>query len=93
MNVTIAARSMNYTVVYNKNAEDATGTMKDSVTAPNAKVTANAFKRTGYTFAGWSLTPGEQEVEINNSGALKLPNAPTYGSKITLYAQWTKVKK
>lgn len=87
----IVAKSMNYTVKYIKNSEEATGIMKDSVTAANGKVTANAYKRNGYSFAGWSTTPGQQTVEINNAGQLSLSGVNVYGSTIYLYAQWTPI--
>lgn len=88
----INSRSMNYTVVYCANASDATGTMKNSVTPVNGKVTANSFKRNGYSFAGWSTTPGQHSVEIKNQGALVLGDVSEYGTTINLYAQWTPVK-
>lgn len=86
----IAAKSMNYTVVYNKNADDVTRSMKNSVTASSSKVTANAYKRTGHSFAGWSMIPGSLEVVIKNRGALTMSGATEYGSTINLYAQWVK---
>ncbi len=88
----IVAKSMSYTVVYVKNAEDATGSMKNSVTALNAKVSANTYKRNGYSFVGWSLTPGVQEAVISNKGRLVIDNENEYGKTIHLYAQWTPVK-
>lgn len=86
----IAVKSMNYTIVYNKNAEDATGTMKNSITALNGKISANVYKRNGYRFLGWSLKD-DGIVTINNSGYLVLENVKEYGSIIYLYAQWEKI--
>ena len=63
------------------------GTMSND-TIENAKnLTANAFTRNGYTFAGWAMAPNDTIVyadgaEITATGDSKGP--------VTLYAQWTK---
>ena len=83
-----------YNVIFNKNAADATGYMKDlmfehenrdSLATVAQPLTANSFKRPGYTFAGWS-TSSHGEVKYKDqevvSGLIgeKLP--------VVLYAQW-----
>ena len=83
-----------YTVIFNKNAEDATGTMADqSITyGENTQLTPNAFTRTGYTFAGWNTlaaptdeSPGTPYVDQQFVQNITDVNHGT----ITLYAQWT----
>ena len=83
-----------YTVIFNKNAEDATGTMADqSLTyGGNTQLTPNAFTRTGYTFAGWNTlaaptdeSPGTRYVDQQFVQNITDVNHGT----ITLYAQWT----
>lgn len=86
-----------YTVIFNKNAEDATGTMADqSLTYGEntqlTQLTPNAFTRTGYTFAGWNTlaaptdeSPGTSYVDQQPVQNITDVNHGT----ITLYAQWT----
>ena len=84
-----------YTVIFNKNAEDATGTMADqSLTygENTQQLTPNAFTRTGYTFAGWNTlaaptdeSPGTPYVDQQFVRNITDVNHGT----ITLYAQWT----
>jgi len=70
-----------YTVTYHANG--GTGTMEASVIPyAGANLRPNSFTRTGYTFAGWAMGPGEKEV-IYNDG-IKV----TLSSDITLYAVW-----
>ncbi len=82
-------RTMNYTISYDKNATNATGTMKDSSTAVGKALTANAYKRTGYVFVGWNTQADGSGESYANKEAFYLKNGDkVYGSKITLYAQW-----
>ena len=73
-----------YTIKYNKNASDATGTMANTTKYYGTNVTlrSNAFKRTGYSFAGWATEKGGNVVYSN--GATYTANA-----NVTLYAKWT----
>lgn len=77
-----------YTIVFNKNASDATGNMENVANAVPGKATelpANQFKRTGYEFAGWSLkTTGYPQYKDKDS-VLDLAEA---GNTATLYAIW-----
>ena len=72
-----------YTITYNKNASDATGTMASTTKYYGTNVTlrSNAFKRTGYSFAGWATSSG---------GAVVYANGATYSANasVTLYAKW-----
>ena len=73
-----------YTIKYDKNASDATGTMANTTKYYGTNVTlrSNAFKRTGYSFAGWATEKGGNVVYSN--GATYSANA-----NVTLYAKWT----
>lgn len=79
-----------YTVAFNANG--GTGTMSNQNftygTAQN--LTANDFKRTGYSFAGWNTkadgtgTSYTDKESVNNLTS-------TNGATITLYAKWTPI--
>lgn len=78
-----------YSVVFNKNASDATGTMAAQSFTYDAEkaLTANAFKRTGWTFAGWA-TSANGDVVYTDKQAVKNLTAEN-GKTVTLYAKWT----
>ena len=78
-----------YTVKFDKNNTAATGTMADqSFTYGEKKaLTANAFTRANYTFAGWAETANggvkyQDEEEVENLTSVD-------GATVTLYAVWT----
>ncbi|MCR5105676.1 MAG: InlB B-repeat-containing protein [Eubacterium sp.] len=84
---------LEYTVTFDKNAKDATGTMENQQfiygTAQN--LTANAYERPGYEFIGWSLKPYTKVIQLRNGdyenkGLAK--NITDYDKKVTLYAIW-----
>ena len=77
-----------YKVSFNANSSKATGKMSTiSMTYDKAKtLTANAFKRTGYTFAGWS-TSKTGSVKYANKASVKNLTSKN-GKTVTLYAQW-----
>jgi uncharacterized repeat protein (TIGR02543 family) len=87
-NVTLYAQwtANDYTVTFDANGDGGTGTMTPQTIAFNASanLTANAFTRTSYTFAGWATTSG---------GAVAYANSANYtmsaAANVTLYAQWT----
>ena len=68
------------------NANGGTGTMSDQSIAygASAALTANAFTRTGYTFAGWATSAGGTKA-FNNSASYTMNST----SDVTLYAVWT----
>lgn len=70
-----------YTVTFDANAADATGTMASQTDSSAAALTVNGFLRTGYTFAGWATTP---------TGPIAYADGATYPftSNATLYARW-----
>jgi len=78
-----------YTVAYDKNAADAIGDMANSshVYDVDKNLTANAFNRIGYTFAGWSKA-SDGAVDFSNGASVRNLTSTT-GAIITLYAQWT----
>ena len=80
-----------YTVAFDKNNNDATGTMDNqNFTYDEAAkaLAANAFERTGYTFSGWNTeTDGSGNAYTNQQ---KVQNLTTeQDATVTLYAQWT----
>ena len=77
-----------YTIVFNKNG--GTGTMSDlSMTYDRSKnLTANAFTRSGYNFAGWNTKADGTGTGYADKQSVKNLTA-TQGDVITLYAQWT----
>lgn len=81
-----------YSVVFDKNAEKATGTMDvqaftyDVVTP----LTKNAYSNVGYKFNGWNTAPdgtGTSYTDEQNVQNL----TSTVGGVVTLYAQWTPI--
>ena len=72
-----------YIVKFNKNASDATGTMAaQTFTGGEAQpLNANAFTRTGYTFAGWATSAGGEVVYADKSSL-------TVSENTMLYAKW-----
>ena len=85
----INSKSMNYTIVYDKNAEDATGTMKVSSLSAGKPLSANTYKRTGYTFVGWNTKADGSGESYSNKEAFYLKGFMwIFGRNVTLYAQW-----
>ena len=81
-------RANTYTVTFDAN--DGTGSMSDMTftygTAQN--LSANAFTRTGYTFAGWATEEDATKVKYENGESVS--NLTTEnGGTVTLYAVWT----
>ena len=77
-----------YTVRFNKNASDATGTMSDmSFTYGTAQnLTLNQFQRPCDTFVGWSTSPTGAVVYTNGQSVNNL--ATVQSTVVNLYAQW-----
>lgn len=91
MSVTLTAKwvANTYTVTFDKNADDATGTMSDQsftydVSQPLSK---NEFTRHGYTFAGWTTTPNAKAGTFNDQEAVE-NLIDTNNGNVTLYAIW-----
>jgi uncharacterized repeat protein (TIGR02543 family) len=81
-----------YTVAYNKNAADATGTTASSshVYGTPKVLALNGFARAGYAFAGWNVRMDGGGTSYAD-GASVHSLSSTKGATVTLYAQWTPV--
>ena len=77
----VATAAASYTVTFNANG--GSGSMASETASAPTALTANAFTRTGYTFAGWNTA-------ANGSGT-SYANGATYpfSAGATLYALWT----
>lgn len=87
INVTPLFKEVTYKVIYDKNADDATGTMESTTheyfTA--SALNANAFHRNGYAFDGWNTKADGSGKSISD---MEKVEGLTNNSVITLYAQW-----
>ncbi len=88
-----------YKIVFNKNADDATGEMDEQWGTFDTPLTLNecAFKREGYDFAGWKLeseTIADGGTIRNTSYYDELDDETTskYGETVNLYAIWETAK-
>ncbi len=89
-----------FTVQFQKNADDATGSMEDQIfhyaAGGDAYLNPNAFVRPGYRFLGWSETAdGTGTSYADKAKFLGVThyqgNEITDDATITLYAQWEKL--
>ncbi len=92
VNMTVYARwiPITYSVHFDKNDEQATGTMKDMTGlkyGTEYKLTANSFKKNYYDFAGWKLDSDAEMISYANTAKIK--NLTAAEETITLYATWT----
>ena len=79
-----------YIVRFNKNHEDASGTMDDQpfTYGTEQALTANVFTApTGYMFAGWSTTTNGEVEYIDGQSVSNL--ATEQDAVVNLYAQWS----
>lgn len=76
-----------YTIKFDANG--GSGTMTDMTVGTDAPgaLTANSFTRTGYVFAGWTDTQGDNTVKFADKATAPTGTA---GDEITLYAVWNK---
>ncbi len=66
------------------------GTM-DKITVKSGKSTKlkkNAYKKSGYTFTGWSTSKSGEVVYKDKADVSSLATKANNGTQITLYAQW-----
>ena len=68
------------------NANGGKGSMKTQEIENSAALTANAFTRTGYSFAGWATEPDGDVVYANKEEIIVTPENK---GLVTLYAKWT----
>ena len=81
--------AITYTIGYDKNASDATGTTASSshIYDIDKALTANGFTRSGYTFVCWTSNANGTGTSYTNGQSVK--NLSTnHGSTVTLYAKW-----
>ena len=80
-----------YTVVFNKNNEDATGSMDNQAftygTAQN--LTTNGFTLSGHDFAGWATEENGAVVYTNGEEVNNLTSV--HEGIVNLYAKWTEI--
>lgn len=88
----IAKLSVSYTVKFKGNGATSGSMSNQKITyGSKAKLTANKFKKKGYTFVGWNTKKdGSGTSYKNKADASKMTT--TNGKKITLYAQWAASK-
>lgn len=78
-----------FTIIFDKNADDAAGIMNDQemVTGADNVLNPNLYTRTGYNFLGWNTSSDGTGAFISDNAIISTP--PVLDSdKITLYAQW-----
>lgn len=79
-----------YNIIFNKNADDATGLMEDmTFTYDEAQdLTANTFERTGYTFVGWTMASDGSGTLYTDAETVS--NLTTVNeADVILYAKWS----
>jgi uncharacterized repeat protein (TIGR02543 family) len=76
----------NYLVAFFANGGSGSMALQKHVYGKSAKLSANRFKRKGYSFAGWAKK-NTGEVKYRNKAAVK--NLTSAGKTIKLYAVWT----
>lgn len=98
--VATAKPGYHFTVQFQKNAEDATGTMADQsfqyAEAGDAYLKQNAFVRPGYRFLGWSEKADGTGTSYADQAKLQgvthyQGNEIINNATITLYARWEKL--
>jgi uncharacterized repeat protein (TIGR02543 family) len=88
ISLTATATGNTYYVKYNKNDDLATGTMANSthIYGTAKALTANAFKKTGYSFSGWATSTSGSVAYTDKASVSGLTT--TSGATINLYAKW-----
>ena len=100
--VTVNNSCLDYTVKFDKNANDATGEMSDQAILPTGgTLSENGFTYSGYDFLGWSLSADgktgnavdgigtQEDVDFADKASFPGSNESILpGSETTLYAIW-----
>ena len=88
VNATLTPIANPYTVRFNKNAANATGTMADQafVYDMGQTLSTNAFSLKGYTFSGWATNTNGSVVYGNGQQVWKL--TAVSNGVVNLYAKW-----
>lgn len=84
-------RGKNISVIFNANG--GRGSMSSQIVKfeDTAKLSSNKFTRTGYTFEGWALDKGSNEIKYLDESQIQFTKYPSSG-KVTLYAVWKPIK-
>jgi uncharacterized repeat protein (TIGR02543 family) len=93
-NLTLYAKwtPITYKISFNGNgATSGSMSAKSCKYGTSYKLTANKFKRKGYTFTGWNTKKNGKGKTYKNKASIKSLTS-TSGKTITLYAQWKKNK-
>ena len=79
-----------YTINFDKNDVDATGTMESQVIAYNssANLHANTFTKQDTVFDGWNTADDGTGADYADAASFTTPADTTGGNGITLYAKW-----
>lgn len=87
--ITAQYRANTYRIVFDRNADDATGDMPsiDMTYASAKNLTANSYSRTGYTWNCWNTQADGRGTSYRNRQSVSNLVTADNGS-ITLYAQW-----
>ena len=88
----VAQEAISYKVAFDGNGSTGGSMKKQSMTYGSGKaLTANAFKKKGYTFIGWNTkADGSGKSYANKADGSKLTEKE--GKTVKLYAQWKKTK-
>ena len=79
-----------YNIRYDKNASDATGSMPNTtglVYNVSGALTANDYKRKGYTFREWATGADGSGAKYSDGGTVEKLST-TQGETVPMYAQW-----
>ena len=76
-----------YYVYFNSNGGSGSMSSQAFTYTVAQNLSANAFTRTGYNFAGWSTSPNGPVVYANGASVSNLAN--TSGARVDLYAVWS----
>ena len=82
---TIAAAPTSYTATFNANG--GSGVMNAQTASASTALTANAFTRSGYSFAGWNTAANGSGTAYSNGATY------SFGANVTLFAQWVVLPK
>ncbi len=92
-NVVANPNAIRDTIVFNKNNENATGTMESQAAYQGVatKLNKNNFTFSGMRFAGWSTTASGtgEGVRYYGDGSTIITDVGNSSKTVTLYAQWT----
>ncbi len=83
--------NITYTIKFNGNGSTSGSTASMSMVKDVAQnLTANGFKRTGYTFKNWNKKADGSSTSYTNKQSVKNLSS-TQGATVNLYAQWTPI--